>query len=217
MKKLLSIFGLIVFILIGTTNLYACGGEGGGEGGVDGDFLAAMFGNKKALAGLGFKPFSQESNIPKAILDIPIHTYKEEQMIKKEKKYMKHWENEAKEQIDRGNLMDAKSTIGNIVKFGAGLGVAILAPEGAMAIAIGAAYSGATTAAEDASSHKSGGEIMTDSTAAAVKSGVIGKYIPDAIAGSLVDEATNHLSFGPKRTPVRAGCGGACTISQGNW
>ena len=215
LRKLL--FLALISVSIFTTITYACGGENGGSD----DALAAMLGNKKAQAGLGwdFEPVSQDSTgISGDTLDIndidPI-TLRDikQQMMDDDAFNAKYWG-------FIGNLADAERLVAKGTVIASSIAIAILSanPEvlaGAGAVAEfspaaqaawGLGFSGASTAAkstmEMVTDGKSAKQVAIDTTKAVIQSAIIGKMMPDSNVGSnLVDAALGEVDT-TQQTPA---------------
>ena len=205
MRKLLLTFGFIALVLISPSYLYGCGGEGGGEGGVQSDPFSEFLG-----ALMGFKPENQ-NYIPVSALKNPVRPTQEQienmpivkEMEKEQQKQAiqdeAYWQNEiAEREITKGNIADINKKAAKVVGIAAGISVGALAgPAGltaAGAIGVGAGYSAVTTAAEDIADKKSAKEILKKATKAALQSAALGYALPDnPIVAGTIDAAIANV------------------------
>ena len=212
LRKLL--FLALISISIFTTITYACGGgsEGAENGGDDG--LAALLGNKKAQAGLGwnFEPVSQdETGISGDTLDIndidPMTLAELKQQMKDDIKNGMYW-SDINSKIWRllggvaetGRLASKGTVIASAISIAilaahpealSGLGGLFATAEGLSPVAQtawGLGFSGASTAAKSTTEMftdgKSAKQVVIDTTKAVIQSAIVGKMMPKSDVGS---------------------------------
>ncbi len=208
LRKLL--FLALISVSIFATAIYACGGENGGND----DGLAALLGNKKAQAGLGwnFEPVSQDSTgISGDTLDIsdidPMTLAELKQQMKDDIKSGMYW-SDIKSKLYRflggvaetGRLASKGTVIASSIAIAvlsanpellAGLGGAFATAEELSAgaqLAWGLGFSGASTAAKSTmemiTDGKSAKDVAIDTTKAVIQSAIVGKMMPDSNVAS---------------------------------
>jgi len=169
-----------------------------------------MFGDL-ILGTLKMNSFTPENQdyIPKEILNIHIPTAQEVENEKRKEEiegHMLYQEGVAQSEITMGKVQAVKEFLADKVVIAAGLGLAVLSGPAGLAIGgailVGAGYSAATSAVQDAVEEKSGKEILNDAAKAALQSAVIGAALPNnPISGGLADAALAKVS-NPTKEPA---------------